>query len=423
MRKTDFFAGMATMMLIILMVSTASAKSGKVTQEVQYNNIGIILDGTRLVLKDSEGNSVEPFMYNNTNYLPVRTIAEALGLNVAWDSNENVIILTSSSYNLPNSDSTTPISKVSATVVRVVDGDTIVVNLNGKEETVRLIGVDSPESVHPTASKNTEAGFAASEFTNVYLSEETVELEFDVQERDKYGRLLAYVYLDGEMFNEKLLKVGLASVATYPPNVKYVDRFTEIMKNRDSSIPSNEYLDGYMKAPSITYTTSAEINNMDGTFLYAEGVIKEFNEIKTESGSPMKYFTLTTTDGNVKLVYDYGEFQIHPDNLKIGDSVKIGFLYVGKPNANDNAFGVYMEILEKKNSSTGTNQNFDNSSNSTSDLSNTNNSSSQSNNRTVYITKTGKKYHYNSSCNGGTYYASTLQEAKSRGLSPCSKCA
>ena len=113
MRKKDFFAGMATMMLIILMVSTASAKSGKVTQEVQYNNIGIILDGTRLVLKDSEGNSVEPFMYNNTNYLPVRTIAEALGLNVAWDSNENVIILTSSSYNLPNSDSTTPISKVS----------------------------------------------------------------------------------------------------------------------------------------------------------------------------------------------------------------------------------------------------------------------------------------------------------------------
>ena len=147
------------------------------------------------------------------------------------------------------------------------------------------------------------------------------------------------------------------------------------------------------------------------------------SDLKTESGSPMKYFTLTTTDGNVKLVYDYGEFQIHPDNLKIGDSVKIGFLYVGKPNANDNAFGVYMEILEKKNSSTGTNQNFDNSSNSTSDLSNTNNSSSQSNNRTVYITKTGKKYHYNSSCNGGTYYASTLQEAKSRGLSPCSKCA
>ena len=52
----------------------------------------------------------------------------------------------------------------------------------------------------------------------------------DVQERDKYGRILAYVYLDGEMYNKHLLEIGYAKVATYPPNVKYVEEFKEIQK-------------------------------------------------------------------------------------------------------------------------------------------------------------------------------------------------
>ena len=125
-------------------------------------------------------------------------------------------------------DWTAPFTDDSYLVTRVVDGDTIVVEINGTEEKVRLIGIDTPESVHPDADRNVEYGKIASAFTEEQIEGKLVSLEFDVQERDKYGRLLAYVYLDDKMFNEMLLAEGHAMVATYPPNVKYVDRFLEI---------------------------------------------------------------------------------------------------------------------------------------------------------------------------------------------------
>ncbi len=115
-------------------------------------------------------------------------------------------------------------------VVRVVDGDTFVVDFNGKEEKVRLIGVDTPESVHADSSKNTKEGILVSDYTKSKLNGKTVKLEFDVSERDKYGRLLAYVYIDGEMYNKHLLEIGYAKIATYPPNVKYVEEFKKIQK-------------------------------------------------------------------------------------------------------------------------------------------------------------------------------------------------
>ena len=115
-------------------------------------------------------------------------------------------------------------------VTRVVDGDTIEVNYNGTEEKVRLIGIDTPESVHPDEEKNSKYGEQASEYTKQLLEGKTVKLEFDVEERDSYGRLLAYVYVDDIMVNKKLLEEGLAQIATYPPNVKYVDEFTKIQE-------------------------------------------------------------------------------------------------------------------------------------------------------------------------------------------------
>lgn len=115
-------------------------------------------------------------------------------------------------------------------VIRVVDGDTFIVNFNGKDERVRLIGIDTPESVHPNEEKNTEFGEEVSKFSKQVLTGKQVGLEFDVQERDKYGRLLAYAYVDGQMYNKMLLEKGYAKIATYPPNVKYVDDFTTIQK-------------------------------------------------------------------------------------------------------------------------------------------------------------------------------------------------
>lgn len=113
-------------------------------------------------------------------------------------------------------------------VIRVVDGDTIVVDFEGKDERLRLIGIDTPESVHPDKTRNVREGEIASDYTKSKLEGKSVKLEFDVEERDQYGRLLAYVWINDEMFNRVLLEEGYASVATFPPNVKYVDDFIKL---------------------------------------------------------------------------------------------------------------------------------------------------------------------------------------------------
>ncbi|SHH24381.1 micrococcal nuclease [Thermosyntropha lipolytica DSM 11003] len=112
-------------------------------------------------------------------------------------------------------------------VLRVVDGDTIIIDYNGKEERVRFIGVDTPETKHP--QKGVEFyGREAYEFTRNLLEGERVTLKFDVQERDRYGRLLAYVYKDDIFVNELLVKEGYARVLTIPPNVKYAEHFLKL---------------------------------------------------------------------------------------------------------------------------------------------------------------------------------------------------
>lgn len=107
---------------------------------------------------------------------------------------------------------------------RVVDGDTIVVNIAGKIEKVRLIGVDTPETVHP--QKPVERfGKEASEFTRRMVAGKTVRLEYDWQTRDKYGRLLGYVYLQDETFlNAEIIKQGYGFAYTKYP-FKYLDDF------------------------------------------------------------------------------------------------------------------------------------------------------------------------------------------------------
>ena len=114
----------------------------------------------------------------------------------------------------------------STTVIRIVDGDTVDIRPAVEGETrVRLIGVDAPETRDPDCGKQPYSD-RATEFTRSRLQGQTVELEFDVEGTDPYGRLLAYVYpSEEEMFNETLLRGGYAQVATFPPNVKYVERF------------------------------------------------------------------------------------------------------------------------------------------------------------------------------------------------------
>jgi len=94
----------------------------------------------------------------------------------------------------------------------VVDGDTIIVIIDGKKEKVRLIGVDAPETDGPY-TKEEPYGREASAFTKKVTEGENVRLEYDWQKRDKYGRILAYVYLeDGTFLNAELIKQGYATV-------------------------------------------------------------------------------------------------------------------------------------------------------------------------------------------------------------------
>ena len=119
-------------------------------------------------------------------------------------------------------------------VTRIVDGDTIVVNMDGKDgkdTKIRLIGIDTPESVHPDNEKNTEEGRIASAYTEKLLTGCNVYLEFDSEYKDSYDRVLAYAYLeDGRMVNAILLEEGMASVYTVPPNTKYTDVFIALQK-------------------------------------------------------------------------------------------------------------------------------------------------------------------------------------------------
>ncbi len=130
------------------------------------------------------------------------------------------------------------------TVVRVVDGDTLKVRYWGKEESIRLIGIDTPESRANKKAKRdakrsgqdiktiTSMGKRATEYVeNLVKTGDLITIEFDAQQRDRYGRLLGYVYLsNGKMLNKEIVKAGYASVMTIPPNIKYQDRFLKAYK-------------------------------------------------------------------------------------------------------------------------------------------------------------------------------------------------
>jgi micrococcal nuclease len=107
---------------------------------------------------------------------------------------------------------------VPATVVHVVDGDTMVVAFRGgRTATVRVLGVDTPETVDPRKPVQC-FGPEASAYAKAHLTGASVRLEFDVERHDRYGRLLAYVLVGGDRYEDDLLRRGLARLLVIPPN-------------------------------------------------------------------------------------------------------------------------------------------------------------------------------------------------------------
>lgn len=115
----------------------------------------------------------------------------------------------------------TPIA-VSARVIKVIDGDTIVVDTG---QHIRYIGMNTPE-----VENNECYATEASEINKNLVLGKIVRLEKDVSETDKYGRLLRYVYIDSKMINDELVKDGVANVKSVPPDVKYKNEFLESEK-------------------------------------------------------------------------------------------------------------------------------------------------------------------------------------------------
>lgn len=124
-------------------------------------------------------------------------------------------------------------------VQKVVDGDTFYIKKDGQDVKVRLIGVDTPESVAPSYSgkENTKEGEQAATYLKELIDGKNVYLEYDLDTYDQYGRLLAYVYRSDQetMVQRVLLSEGYAMVATYQPNVKYADEFVELQRKARSA--------------------------------------------------------------------------------------------------------------------------------------------------------------------------------------------
>jgi len=113
-----------------------------------------------------------------------------------------------------------------AVVVSVHDGDTIKVKYEGRTESVRFIGIDAPELDQEEWGKK-----AQERLYSLIPPGSVVTLEFDLTKRDKYGRLLAYIFTrDGKFVNELMLRDGLAMLYTFPPNVKYTEKFREAQR-------------------------------------------------------------------------------------------------------------------------------------------------------------------------------------------------
>jgi len=120
--------------------------------------------------------------------------------------------------------------ELEGTVVRIVDGDTIHVRIGARIEKVRYIGVNTPELHHPTKGEE-PGGREASEVNRQLVAGKRVRLELDVQERDRYGRLLAYVWVGDLMVNAELVRRGYAQVMTVPPNVRYQELLLKLQRD------------------------------------------------------------------------------------------------------------------------------------------------------------------------------------------------
>lgn len=147
-----------------------------------------------------------------------------------------------------------------AIIARVIDGDTVIVlNSDGVEERVRLLLIDTPESVHPNG-KVELFGPESSEYAKEYLKQgQKVTLEIGNPQRDKYDRLLAYIWVDGVNFNQHMIEKGFARVAyVYEPNTKYLNEFLEAQEKAKEEKLNIWSIEGYVTDDGFDMTVTSD---------------------------------------------------------------------------------------------------------------------------------------------------------------------
>ena len=114
-------------------------------------------------------------------------------------------------------------------VIRVIDGDTLIADIDGEQITIRFCNLDTPESVNPDASKNTPEGKIASNYTKELLTGKKIYIEYALDKTDKYGRTLAYLFTeDKECVQTMILQDGMAGTMFIFPNYIYAPYFIRI---------------------------------------------------------------------------------------------------------------------------------------------------------------------------------------------------
>lgn len=144
---------------------------------------------------------------------------------------------------------------VAADVVNIIDGDTIEVQVNGRRQTVRYIGVDTPERDEPFYQEARAANAALVEDQTIYLVK-------DVSETDEFGRLLRYVFLeDGLFVNAELLRQGYARLVSFPPDVAELDYFQGLQRDARENGRGLWGLADELGAPGICVTCAKNAYN------------------------------------------------------------------------------------------------------------------------------------------------------------------
>lgn len=187
-------------------------------------------------------------------------------------------------------------NKVNATVTDIVDGDTIDIRIHGKEETVRLLLVDTPETVHPSKPVQ-KFGPEASQFAKEKLLGENVQVEYDGPKRDKYDRLLAYIWIDDKMFNQMLLEQGLARYAyVYDPPYEHSQNYKKAESNAQRqekgiwSIEGYVTSDGFVDRGSQTSNKQDDQNNSNADFKFdPSGVDRDCSDFNTQAEAQKFY--------------------------------------------------------------------------------------------------------------------------------------